>query len=153
MEGAQENRALRDAQRRGSRLPLTEGLRHVVTPRSHREGVRRRCRYEPIAGRNDFLKKNREAVRAFLADYVAALQWSVEPANREKVVDFMATMLKSPRQNLALFATSKDHWRDPQARVHVDRLQRPIDAMLKLGLIKEKLDIAPFIDLSYLPLR
>ena len=107
----------------------------------------------PIAGRNNFLKKNREAVRAFLADYVAALQWSVEPANREKVVDFMATMLKSPRQNLALFATSKDHWRDPQARVHVDRLQRPIDAMLKLGLIKEKLDIAPYIDLSYLPSR
>lgn len=107
----------------------------------------------PIAGRNEFLKKNREAVRAFLADYVAALQWAIEPPNREKVVDFMAAMLKSPRQNLELFATRKDHWRDPQARVQVDRLQKPIDAMLKLGLIKEKLDIAPFIDLSYLPSR
>ena len=107
----------------------------------------------PIAGRNEFLKKNREAVRAFLADYVAALQWAIEPPNREKAVDFMAAMLKSPRQNLELFATRKDHWRDPQARVQVDRLQKPIDAMLKLGLIKEKLDIAPFIDLSYLPSR
>ena len=107
----------------------------------------------PIAARNDFLKKNREAVRAFLADYVAALQWSIQPGNREKVVDFMATMLKTPRQNLELFATKKDHWRDPQARVQVERLQKPIDAMLKLGLIKEKLDIAPYIDLSYLPSR
>jgi hypothetical protein len=63
----------------------------------------------------------------------------------------MATLLKTPRQNLELFATKKDHWRDPQARVRVERLQKPIDAMLKLGLLKEQLDIAPFIDLSYLP--
>jgi len=106
-----------------------------------------------MAARNDFLKKNGEATRALLADYVAALQWSIHPANREKVVDFMATMLKTPRQNVELFATGKDHWRNPQARVELERLQKPIDAMLKLGLIKEKLDIAPFIDLSYLPSR
>ena len=107
----------------------------------------------PIAARNEFLKKNGEAVRALLADYVAALQWSIQPAHREQVVDFMATMLKTPRPNLELFATPKDHWRDPQARVQVERLQKPIDAMLQLGLLKEKLDIAPFIDLSYLPTR
>jgi NitT/TauT family transport system substrate-binding protein len=107
----------------------------------------------PMAARSDFLKKNGEATRALLADYVAALQWSIHPANREKVVDFMATMLKTPRQNVELFATGKDHWRNPQARVELERLQKPIDAMLKLGLIKEKLDIAPFIDLSYLPSR
>jgi len=107
----------------------------------------------PVAARNDFLKKNGESVRALLADYVAALQWSLQPANREKVVDFMTAMLKTPRPNLELFATPRDHWRDPQARVQVERLQRPIDAMLKLGLIKEKLDIAPFVDLSYLPSR
>jgi ABC-type nitrate/sulfonate/bicarbonate transport system substrate-binding protein len=104
-----------------------------------------------MAARNDFLKKNGEAVRALLADYVVALQWSIQPANRDQVVDFMATMLKTPRQNLELFATGKDHWRNPQGRVELERLQKPIDAMLKLGLIKEKLDIAPFIDLSYLP--
>jgi NitT/TauT family transport system substrate-binding protein len=107
----------------------------------------------PMAARNDFLKKNGEAVRALLADYVAALQWSLQPANREKVVDFMATTLKTPRQNLELFATGKDHWRNPQGRVELERLQKPIDAMLKLGLIKDKLDIAPYIDLSYLPSR
>jgi ABC-type nitrate/sulfonate/bicarbonate transport system substrate-binding protein len=70
-------------------------------------------------------RRRRGAVRALLADYVAALQWSVHPANREKVVDFMATMLKTPRQNLELFATGKDHWRNPQARVDLERLQSP----------------------------
>lgn len=107
----------------------------------------------PVAARNDFLKRHPDAVRAFLADYVAALRWSLDSKNRDKVVEFMAAMLKTPRQNLDLFATKKDHWRDPNARVHVDRLQKPIDALFKLGFIKERLDIAPFVDLSYLPQR
>jgi NitT/TauT family transport system substrate-binding protein len=99
-----------------------------------------------------FLGKQKEAVRAFLADYVTGLQWYYDPANRKQAVDMVAAFTKSPRDVLdSYFLTHKDSYRDPNGCVSVDLIQRPVDAMAEMGLIPQSLKIADYLDASLLP--
>ena len=45
---------------------------------------------------NEFLKKNPDAVKSFLADYVRGLHWFYDPVNRKKAVEITAEFTKSP---------------------------------------------------------
>ncbi len=65
---------------------------------------------------NSFLKANREAVRAFLADYVLGLQWFYDLANRKRAVEITAEFTKSPAAVLdQYFMTARDYYRDRNA--------------------------------------
>ena len=62
---------------------------------------------------NDFLKKNPEAVKSFLADYVRGLHWFYDPANRKKAIEITAEFTKSPADVLdSYFMTERDYYRD-----------------------------------------
>ena len=88
---------------------------------------------------NEFLKKNPDAVRAFLADYVRGLQWFYDPANRKKAVEITAEFTKSPAEVLdSYFMAERDYYRDRNACVGVKTIQTPIDAMLSEGLIDRR---------------
>ena len=101
---------------------------------------------------NDFLKAHTNAVKAFLADYVAGLHWFYDPANRAKAVEITAEFTKTPAAVLdSYFMTGKDYYRDPNACVSAPIIQTPIDAMLQQGLLKSPVKVADYINTSYLP--
>jgi sulfonate transport system substrate-binding protein len=100
----------------------------------------------------DFAKKNPEAVKGFLADYVAGLGWYYDKANREKALDLVSAFTKSPKDVLdSYFATPRDYYRDPKGCLTAEVVQKPIDAMVEEKLIPAKVEAAKYIDLSYLP--
>ena len=101
---------------------------------------------------NDFLKKNPEAVRSYLADYVRGLQWFYDPGNRKKAVEITAEFTKSPADVLdSYFMTERDYYRDHNGCVAVSTIQRPIDAMQSEGLIDRPVSISDHLNMSYLP--
>ena len=101
---------------------------------------------------NSFLKANREAVRAFLADYVLGLQWFYDPANRKRAVEITAEFTKSPAAVLdQYFMTARDYYRDRNGCVPAALIQSPVDAMQREGLIDKPVKIADYLDLSLLP--
>jgi NitT/TauT family transport system substrate-binding protein len=101
---------------------------------------------------NNFLKKNPDAVKGFLDDYVAGLKWYYDKANRAKALELVSAFTKSPKEVLdSYFATSRDYYRDPNGCLTAKVVQSPIDAMVEEKLIPAKVDAAKYIDLSYLP--
>ena len=101
---------------------------------------------------NRFLKAHPEAVTAFLADYVDGLHWYYDPSNRSKAIDLVAGFTKSPKEVLdSYFATGRDYYRDPNACISADVIQKPIDAMVGENLIPARVEVARYIDTGYLP--
>jgi ABC-type nitrate/sulfonate/bicarbonate transport system substrate-binding protein len=101
---------------------------------------------------NEFLKKNPDAVKSFLADYVRGLHWFYDPANRKKAVEITAEFTKSPADVLdSYFMTERDYYRDRNACVGVTTIQTPIDAMHSEGLIDRPVKVSEHLNTSYLP--
>jgi NitT/TauT family transport system substrate-binding protein len=102
--------------------------------------------------RTEFLKKNEDAVRGFLADYVTGLNWYYDKANRSKAIELVAAFTKSPKEVLdSYFATGSDYYRDQNGCVPAIAIQKPIDAMIEEKLIPRPVDAAKYLTLSYLP--
>lgn len=102
--------------------------------------------------RNDFLKQSPELMKAWLEDYVTALQWIYAPENRAEAVKQLSEFAKSPLELVdSYFLTGRDYYRDPNACVRADNLQAPIDAMVAEGLLAERVDMAKYVDNSFLP--
>ena len=63
-----------------------------------------------------------------------------------------AGLIKAPPETIAsYFLTKKDYFRDPNACITPALLQRPIDAMVKEGFLAQTVDIAKYVNTSYLP--
>jgi NitT/TauT family transport system substrate-binding protein len=102
--------------------------------------------------RTEFLKQNEEAVRGYLADYVAGLNWYYDKANRGKAIELVAAFTKSPKEVLdSYFATGSDYFRDLNGCVPAAVIQKPINAMVEENLIPHPVDASKYLALSYLP--
>lgn len=101
---------------------------------------------------NEFLNKNPDAVRSYLADYVRGLQWLYDPGNRKKAVEITADFTKSPSDVLdSYFMTERDYFRDRHACLTGAAVQAPIDAMTREGLLPSPIKVADHMNMSYLP--
>jgi ABC-type nitrate/sulfonate/bicarbonate transport system substrate-binding protein len=101
---------------------------------------------------DEFITKNPDAVKGFLEDYVAALDYSRDPKNRDAVIDMVADVTKLPREVWASFlltpmdyAMAADGLPDPEA------IQKTFDFLTDAGFLKTKLDAATAVDLRYHP--
>lgn len=104
-----------------------------------------------MVGNTAFLKKNPAAVTDFLEDYIIGLTWFLDPKNHDEAVKITANLTKLPPEMFADFAfTKKDFYRSPTATPDIVALQRNIDLMQQLGVIKRKVEVKPYVDLSYL---
>jgi sulfonate transport system substrate-binding protein len=111
--------------------------------------------YSPIfqVVTNDFLKANTAAVRAFLADYVDGLHWFYDKANRQQAITLAAGLTKTPPPVLESYMmTERDYYRDPNACVAAKTIQSPVDSMRAVGLLDKPVNIADYINMSYLPM-
>jgi sulfonate transport system substrate-binding protein len=99
-----------------------------------------------------FLKSQGAAVRAFLQDYYAGMKWLYDPANREKVLQIGNEVTKSPIETLRTYFLGKnDYYHALDGCLTADILQKPINALVEVGLTTSAIDVKPLLDMSYLP--
>jgi NitT/TauT family transport system substrate-binding protein len=104
-----------------------------------------------LVGRTEFLKNNAAVMKDFMEDYLIALRWFLDPKNHDEAVKITAAFSKRPAAVYQSFAfTDKDFYRSPTATPDIKALQNNIDLMHDLGVIKRKVDVKPYVDLSYL---
>jgi ABC-type nitrate/sulfonate/bicarbonate transport system substrate-binding protein len=104
-----------------------------------------------MVGSAGFLKRYPAPVTDFLEDYIIGLRWFLDPNNHEEAVRLTAEFTKLPPSMFEDFAfTKKDFYRSPTATPDINALQRNINLMQELGIIKRKLDLQPYVDLTYL---
>jgi NitT/TauT family transport system substrate-binding protein len=104
-----------------------------------------------LVGSTPFLKKNAAAMKDFMEDYLIALRWFLDPKNHDEAVKITATFTKRPASVYQSFAfTNKDFYRSPTGTPDIKALQQNIDLMHDLGVIKQKVDVKPYVDLTYL---
>jgi ABC-type nitrate/sulfonate/bicarbonate transport system substrate-binding protein len=101
-----------------------------------------------LIGKDEFLRKNAEPVRALLADLQATTRFYLEKPGeaRQLLIDS-----KMVRANPEVYLTMKDYYRDPTLRVDVEALEKMQEFQVKAGFQKKKVDVRSLVDLDYLP--
>ena len=96
-----------------------------------------------------FLKANGDAVRAFLADYVAATRYYL--ANREQAKRDL-TAKGFVRTPVEVYVKTADWKREPNGRIDVDSLKKLATFMLeKLNWLEKPVNVDELVDQTYLP--
>ena len=97
-----------------------------------------------------FVEKNRAAVVDWLEDYVRGTRWLLDPKNRDRALDMTAKLTKRKKRIYASWALLKDKdlHHDPNARLDLAALQRNVDTLHKLGILRRSFDVTTQIDES-----
>jgi ABC-type nitrate/sulfonate/bicarbonate transport system substrate-binding protein len=96
-----------------------------------------------------FLKANPDAVRAFLADYVAVTKYYLANTEQAKTDLHKAGFVRTP---LPIYLKVSDWKRDPNARVDVESLKKLSTFMReKLKWLEKPVNVDSMVDLGYLP--
>jgi ABC-type nitrate/sulfonate/bicarbonate transport system substrate-binding protein len=120
----------------------------VVTVFTSKTGVPFEEELLMIFLRPDFVDKNRDAVRAFLRDFVAATRWYLSNTREARQALIDKRFVPTP---MSIYGEMQDYYRDPTARVSTDFLRRMQDLHVKLGWQTKTLDVRRLVDLSMLP--
>lgn len=100
-------------------------------------------------GKADWVQKNRAALVDFMADHIRFRKWLTDPASRDQVLETLSKVTKRPAKNYASWAfTTEDNYREPNAMVNVERMQKNMDDLVKLGILKEGIAVKDYVDLS-----
>ena len=100
---------------------------------------------------NAFLKAHPDTVRAMLSDYVGALRYLYTPGNHDTAVSVTAALTKLPPAALDYVMTERDYFRARDGALEAGLVQKPIDALVELGLLPAAVPVAKYIDRKYLP--
>lgn len=99
-----------------------------------------------------WLQANSQAVKDFLADSLKGRKWALDERNRDQVISIMSETYKVPKETYELFfGTSKDDFRHPDGCVSAKYLNEPAEKVRQEGAYQERIDLAQYIDHSYLP--
>jgi NitT/TauT family transport system substrate-binding protein len=81
-------------------------------------------------------------------DAIRVTRWLTDPKNHDAVVQIASQITKQPPDQLQYVFSKTDLYRDPNMLPNIPNLQRAVDAQYDVGYLKQKLDVAPFADLS-----
>ncbi len=98
--------------------------------------------------RADFIEKNRDAMKAFLRDLVAATRWYLANPRESRQALIEKRFVNIP---LSVYVEMQDYYRDPTARISTDFLRKMQELHLKLGWQKKAIDVRKLVDLTMLP--
>ena len=99
--------------------------------------------------RDDFLKAHRPVLVDLLQDTIRAYHWFADPANHDQAVTVLSQVTKIPAAQLTTWAfTKKGPYRNPDAIPDVAMIQRDVDDMTTLGLVKGHVEVKPYMDTS-----
>ena len=100
-------------------------------------------------GKADWIEKNRAALVDFMADNIRFRKWLYDPKSRDQVLETISKVTKRPAKNYASWAfTDIDNYREPNGLVNVERMQRNLDDLVKLGILDDGLDVSKHVDLT-----
>jgi ABC-type nitrate/sulfonate/bicarbonate transport system substrate-binding protein len=97
---------------------------------------------------SDYIAKNRAILVDMFEDAIRVTRWLTDPKNHDAVVQIAAQITKQPPEQLQYVFSKTDLYRDPNMLPNIPNLQRAVDAQAEVGLLKEKLVVAPYADLS-----
>ena len=98
--------------------------------------------------RPEFAAQNREALRAFLADFVAATRYYLDHTEEAKLALIDKGYVQIPPE---VYVKLADSYREPTGRVTLEGIEQEQDLHLKLGWQRTKLNIRDLVDMSLLP--
>lgn len=101
-----------------------------------------------LVAKPDFLEENEAAVKSFLADLVTATQFYLEKPDEARTALVESGMTRIP---LEFYLGMNDYYRDPDARVDVEALNKMQDMQLEIGWQENRVDLKDLVDMSYLP--
>ena len=101
-----------------------------------------------LAGKDEFLKKNALAIRAFLEDIKAATRFYLDKPKEARQILIDAKMVRVTPE---VYLTMHDYYRDPSIRPDVEALVKMQEFQVKAGFQKKSVDVRSLVDLSYLP--
>jgi NitT/TauT family transport system substrate-binding protein len=101
------------------------------------------------AAREPFLQKNKDVMNDLMEDSARALHFYMDPKNREQFLEVASRVSKQPQSAFGFAYTKNDLYRDPNFRPNLESLQRAVDVLPELGLLKAKMDVTKYADLSY----
>jgi ABC-type nitrate/sulfonate/bicarbonate transport system substrate-binding protein len=96
----------------------------------------------------DFLKRNPDAVRAFLSDFIAATKFYVDHIEEARQALLKEKMIQIEP---SAFLTMKNLAPIADGRPSIGGFEKMQDHMLNVGFIDRKIEIAKIVDTSYLP--
>ncbi|GIX48331.1 MAG: hypothetical protein KatS3mg131_2542 [Candidatus Tectimicrobiota bacterium] len=102
--------------------------------------------------RREYVAQHRQVLVDWLEDYVRGTRWFLDPANREEALALTAAFTKRPPSAYAdwAFLPGKDYYHDPDGRLDLQALQRNIDALQELGILRRSFPVADHTDASLL---
>jgi len=103
-----------------------------------------------LAARTGFIAKHRAALIDFLQDYVRAIRWYTNRANRAKALEIISRFTKQPQSVFEdwVLVPGKDYYRDQDGMPDLDMVTANIHVEKELGLVKEDLDAKDYADLG-----
>ena len=101
-----------------------------------------------IAGRDEFLKKHAEAVKAFLSDVKDATRFYLDKPREARQILIDAKMV---RVSADVYLDMHDYYRDPSLRPDVAALKKVQEFQIKAGFQRKPIAIDALVDTSYLP--
>lgn len=105
-----------------------------------------------ISGANDTLENETAASEAFLEDYVSAIQYMNDPANRDTIIAEYSSAYDIPEAAIdSYFQTEHDVYHPNDGQFSVETLQGLIEGLAEMGFLSEAITAADHVDFSYLP--
>ena len=101
-----------------------------------------------LIAKPEFLKKNGDAVKAFLSDLVGATKYYEQNPTEARQALIDAKFVRLPP---SVYFEMTDYFRAPSARIDVDAMKKMQDLQVKAGWQEKAADIDKLVDLSYLP--
>lgn len=100
--------------------------------------------------RTDFIAKNKAALIDFYEDYIRAMRWFMDPKNRKEALEYVAKFTKRPAGLYAPWAMKETtgYYHDLNARLNLEALQKNMDQLYSLKLIKSRFVVKEHVDES-----
>jgi sulfonate transport system substrate-binding protein len=102
-----------------------------------------------IAARTPYIAANRAALVDYFEDTNRAMRWILDPKNREAAIKLVADFTKQPASVYSSWIFTKgDDYHAPDSRPDVAAMQKNLDIAQQLGVLKERIDVKAYSDLS-----
>jgi sulfonate transport system substrate-binding protein len=99
--------------------------------------------------RADFIAVHRPALIDFFTDYMRAVRWFLDPANRNEALTILVAVTHKPLKDVQFAFTPHDFYRSPDLMPDIPAVQREIDEDVALGVLPERVEVSPkYVDLS-----
>jgi sulfonate transport system substrate-binding protein len=99
--------------------------------------------------RRDFIAAHRPELTDFFTDYMRAMRWFLNPANRDEALGILAAVTHKPLKDVEFAFTPHDFYRSPDLMPDIPAVQREIDEDVALGVLPKRVVVSPnYVDLT-----